>query len=90
VAAFCALSIWLLGQFAVSAQLHGTVHTDADHGGHTCAITLFSEGLENPAGGAVMAVAPALFPNGDLVTPTAWHLTETENRLPPGRGPPVR
>jgi hypothetical protein len=89
VAAFCALAVWLLGVFAASSELHGALHADADHAGHTCAITLFSEGIENPTDCAIVAVAPALFPAGDACAPQAAPLTKTEDRLPPGRGPPL-
>jgi hypothetical protein len=89
VAAFCALSVWLLGVFAVSSELHGDLHTEAGHAEHTCAITLFSETLEDPTGAADIAVAPAFFPAGATGTPWAAPLTETADRLPPGRGPPL-
>jgi hypothetical protein len=88
VAVLCALMVWLLGFFAASAQLHGSVHGDADHAVHTCAITLFSQGLEDSLGQADPVVTPALFPTGEIATVPAAPLTDTPDRLPPGRGPP--
>lgn len=89
VAAVCALMVGLLGFFAASSQLHGSVHADADHAGHTCAITLFSQGLEDSLGCADPVVTPALFPAGEIVAVTAAPVTDTPDRLPPGRGPPL-
>ena len=88
VAAVCALMVWLLGFFGASSQLHGAVHAEADHAGHTCAITLFSQGLEHSLGQADMVVTPALFPAGEIAAVPAAPLTDTPDRLPPGRGPP--
>lgn len=89
VAAVCALMVWLLGFFAASSQLHGSVHADADHAGHTCAITLFSQGLEDSLGCADLVVTPALFPAGEIAAGPVVSLTDTPDRLPPGRGPPL-
>jgi hypothetical protein len=88
VAVFCALTVWLLGVFATSAQLHGALHDDAEQATHTCAITLFSHGLEDSLGGAELVITPALFCAGETraiaIVPTA----DAHVRLPPGRGPP--
>jgi hypothetical protein len=89
VAALCALMIGLLGFFAASSQLHGSVHDDADHAGHACAITLFSQGVEGSLGQADLVVTPALFPAGEIGTVTSAPVTDTPDRLPPGRGPPL-
>ncbi|HEY0863237.1 MAG TPA: hypothetical protein VGD97_03965 [Lacunisphaera sp.] len=89
VAALCALTVWLLGLFVASSQLHVALHTDAGHAGHSCAITLFSQGLEASLGCADLVVTPALFPAGKIATlPVVW-LSDTSDRLPPGRGPPL-
>ena len=89
VAAVCALTIWLLGLFSASLQLHGSVHADAGHADHTCAITLFSQGLEDSLGCADLVVTPALFPAGEIAAVPVALLTDTPDRLPPGRGPPL-
>lgn len=89
VAGLCALTVWLLGLFAASSQLHVSVHTDAGHAGHSCAITLFSQGLEDSLGCADLVVTPALFPAGEIATLPVASLTDPSDRLPPGRGPPL-
>jgi hypothetical protein len=89
VAAVCALTVWLLGLFAASSQLHVSVHADAGHAGHSCAITLFSHGLEDSLGCADLVVTPALFPAGEIAPVAIAPLSEMSDRLPPGRGPPL-
>lgn len=89
MAVLCALTVWLLGLFAASSQLHVSLHTDAGHAGHSCAITLFSHGLEDSLGCADLVVTPALFPAGEIATVAVAPLTDTPGRLPPGRGPPL-
>lgn len=84
-----ALSVWLLGVFATSAQLHEVLHADAGETGHTCAITLFSEGLEDSQAWAEVVVAPAFFPASDIIAVVVPPLADAANRLPPGRGPPL-
>jgi len=88
VALLCALTVWLLGLFAASPLLHGSLHHDAAHAGHTCTITLFSQGLEVSLGRADLIVTPALFPTGEIATLSITRLTRESDRLPPGRGPP--
>jgi len=85
----CALTVWLLGLFVASSQLHISLHDDAAHAGHTCAITLFSQGLEDSLGHVDPVVTPALFPAGEIATVAVAPLTDTPDRLPPGRGPPL-
>jgi hypothetical protein len=89
VAAVCSLTVWLLGLFATSSQLHISLHADADDTGHTCAITLFSQGLEDSLGCADLVVTPALFRAGEIAALTVAPLIDTPDRLPPGRGPPL-
>jgi hypothetical protein len=81
--------VGLLGIFSASSNLHDSVHADADHADHSCAITLFSQGLEDSLGQADPVVTPALFPAGVIVAVTAAPVTDTPDRLPPGRGPPL-
>ncbi len=89
VAVLCAITVWLLGLFAASSQLHISLHADADHAAHTCAIILFSHGLEDSLGCVDLVVTPALFPAGEIATAAVAPLTDTPDRLPPGRGPPL-
>lgn len=88
-AAFCALTVWLLGLFVASAPLHGALHQDAGHAGHTCAITLFREGIEDAVGSAAIIVTPALSPRGATAALTAVLVADADVRLPPGCGPPL-
>lgn len=88
VAVACALSVWLLGIFSVSSQLHGAVHADAGEAGHICAITLFSNGVESAAVHAAIVVAPATFPAGEIAVAAQVPRDCPVDRLPPGRGPP--
>ncbi len=87
-ASFCALAIWLLGVLATSQQLHASVHSEADHLNHACAVTLFNHGVEAATGGACIAGAPVLFPAGRCFVQPALPVARADNRLPPGRGPP--
>ncbi len=87
--AVCALTVWLLGVLAVSQELHGTIHEDADHESHTCAVTLYREGLVDSLGHVDLVVAPALYPAGKPVPAAIAAVTEVEFRQPPGRGPPL-
>jgi hypothetical protein len=89
VAAACALAIWLLGIFSASSQLHGALHADAGEAGHACSITLFSHGVEDSTGLAVIVVAPAVFPAGEISWVAAAPRESLVDRLPPGRGPPL-
>jgi len=89
LATVCALCFWLLGLFAASSQLHVSLHADAGHAGHSCAITLFSHGLEDSLGCADLVVSPALFPAGATAPVVIASLIDTSDRLPPGRGPPL-
>lgn len=86
---FCALTVWLLGHFVVSAQLHGALHQDAGNASHICAITLFREGIEDAVGSAAIIVTPAFFPVGETVAVTSVPVSDADVRLPPGCGPPL-
>jgi hypothetical protein len=90
VAVFCALAVWMLGLLAVSPQLHAALHGEADQPDHTCAVTLFSHGVETASVGPGLIVAPALFPFGECAPPPALLVVASPDRLPPGRGPPLR
>ena len=89
VAAVCALSVWLLGLFAASSQLHGALHADAGEAGHVCAITLFNDGVENSTGFAAIIVTPAVFPAGEIAVVADTPRESPVGRFPPGRGPPL-
>jgi hypothetical protein len=89
-ALFCALAVWGLGLLAVSPELHATLHHEADHADHDCAVTLFSHGVDAGTGllpdlGAPGQTVAELIP----VTP-ALPASDAHLRLPPACGPPVR
>ena len=86
---FGALTVWLLGLLAASPELHSLLHEDAGRAGHTCAITLFREGVEDGLGAAVLVATPALFPAGETVAVMVLPVADADVRLPPGCGPPL-
>lgn len=88
LAAFCALAIWLLGLLNVSPQLHASLHHDGDQANHTCAITLFSHGVETTAVEVDLIFTPQLIFKGLTRSPLAL-LRVTTDRLPPACGPPL-
>lgn len=88
-AAFCALAVWVLGLLAANPQLHRTLHGDANHQDHSCAVTLFSHGVEQATGSSQAVCAPVLFPAGDCTVQPALPVAGGDNRFPPGRGPPL-
>jgi len=88
VALFCAVAVWALGLLAVSPQLHAALHNDANHQDHTCAVTLFSHGVEEGAGIMASVSAPELHATGSCLIQPAMPLAEVQHRLPPGCGPP--
>lgn len=79
----------MLGVLAASPELHGHLHDEAGEAGHTCAITLFSGGVDHASGGTEIAVNPALFPAGDHVAAISAPRKDAEGRLPPVCGPPL-
>ena len=89
LAALCALNIWLLGLFAASSHLHEAVHDESATAGHTCVITLFRDGVEDPLPAIVLVAAPALFPAGEIAPAPAAPASHADVRLPPGRAPPL-
>ncbi|MBI2517145.1 MAG: hypothetical protein HYV95_09540 [Opitutae bacterium] len=90
MAAFCALTVWLLGLLAGSPELHASLHRDAGLADHTCAVTLYNQGVENPAPSAVLLTIPQIVTVA-TVAPIEPQRTESpKDWLPPGRGPPGR
>ena len=45
-AILAALSIWILGLLAAAPHWHASLHSDASQQDHSCAVTLFSHGVE--------------------------------------------
>lgn len=90
LAVFCALTVWLLGILAGSAELHASLHKDAGLAEHSCGITLFGQGVENsvPPPNSVAAPSFVLVAMAHPVEPLRAALPS--DRLPPGHGPPVR
>lgn len=85
-----ALGIWILGLLAVAPQWHESLHSDAYHQDHSCAVTLFNHGVEGAALGVSAASAPILFPVGESAVQPALPVAGADDLLPPGRGPPRR
>jgi hypothetical protein len=88
-AAGCALLVWVLGLLAASPKLHSQLHADAGHAQHTCAVTIFHQGVED-TGAALPQLVVAWRVVGDAAaTPAVRILTEARGLLPPSCGPPV-
>ncbi|MCX6950423.1 MAG: hypothetical protein EBT98_01935 [Opitutaceae bacterium] len=87
LAALCALAIWLLGLLNASPQLHGSLHHDGNQADHTCAITLFSHGVEATAVQVDLTLTPQLILLGAPVSPLERSGVNPD-RLPPACGPP--
>jgi hypothetical protein len=81
--------VWLLGIFAVSSDLHGTLHHEAGSASHACAVTLFRDGVEDLLPAIILTPAPVLYPIGEAVVVVAVIAAEPDTRLPPGCGPPL-
>jgi hypothetical protein len=88
VAVFCALAVWTLGLLAASPQLHAALHHDADHQDHSCAVTLFSHGVENGTEAVLSVGAPLLLVTGSCPVAPVALVTNAPHRLPPACGPP--
>ncbi len=88
LAAMCALAVWLLGVFGSSAELHGALHSDATHAGHTCAITLFNHGVEESVAGRDLVVGPLDFSVEKQTVAAEVAIAQVNHRYPPGCGPP--
>ncbi|HVU15568.1 MAG TPA: hypothetical protein VHD32_01490 [Candidatus Didemnitutus sp.] len=80
--------VFALGILGASPDLHSLIHPDADHGNHTCAITLFHQGLDEAAPIIAAAPAPSLVEIGAAVRDGARRPDAHLDRLMPGRGPP--
>ena len=89
VAGFCALLIWMLGLLAVSPELHAAIHADADHADHSCAITLFSHGVEGTTSSIDLIVAPLALSADLPAVPEIRLAVASRYLLLPGRAPPV-
>ena len=84
----CALLVWMLGILGASPDLHALFHPDADHAGHSCAITLFQHGLEDPVAGLDGAMAPPTPVSERLAPVVAAAVASLTERLLPACGPP--
>jgi hypothetical protein len=81
--------VWLLGILAASPQLHSELHDEADHTDHVCAVTLFSQGMENPMPTATFVVEPPVLLIARLIPFEPARVESPEDWLQPGRGPPA-
>ena len=88
-AVFCALTVLALGLLAVSPQLHASLHCDAHHQDHACAVTFFSQGVEAVPGIMASVSAPESFVVGSCLGQPVTPVAEVQLRLPPGCGPPL-
>lgn len=82
--------VWLLGILAGSPELHASLHKDAGLADHSCAVTLFNQGAENPAPPAIFVAAPQLAIVATVAPVEPLRVESPEDWLPPGRGPPAR
>lgn len=95
LAAWLAVTVWALGVLAVSPDLHGALHHDADHGhgddglAHQCAVTLFAQGVDT------LETVPTLQPLADarelgcVAAPSTHAWTGPHYLHRPACGPPV-
>jgi hypothetical protein len=90
VAVLCALTVWVLGLLAVSPQLHAAMHQDAGHEEHSCAVTLFSQGVEGTNPSIDFAITPLVLLADSPVSVEACPAAAPRYWLLPGRAPPVR
>ncbi len=90
VAVFCAVVVWLLTLLSGSPQLHAALHGDAARAGHVCAVTLFSQGTENPAPLILLVATPILAVLATLAPAEPRRAESPQDWLLPGRAPPVR
>jgi hypothetical protein len=81
--------VWVLGLLAANPQLHLSLHDDAGHADHICAVTLFSHGADNPEAAAVFIVEPTIALIARLVPADPLRVESPEDWLQPGRGPPA-
>lgn len=98
----CAVAVWLLGILAYSPQLHARMHGHAEHAGdcshedgaaspgHTCAVTLFQNGVESPVWAVEVRIEP--LPGPALARPCtdAVPRPAADLRLHSGQAPPAR
>lgn len=84
----CALVVGMLSFAGASELLHDHVHEDAATPEHTCAITLFAHGVENPDAAATFVLAPeeVVVTSLRLLAVVAPPVVDRPRR--PGRDPP--
>ena len=81
------LVLWL-NALAASPSLHEHFHTDANHVGHQCAVTLFAHGQVDSPVVEVAAIVPVV-PSDVLPLTLVSVFNALVETLPPGRGPPA-
>lgn len=89
VAALCGVLVWALGLLSANPELHSSLHDDAGHTDHVCAVTLFSQGTENPTVAMDFVVAPTVTVIARLIPTDPIRVESPEDWLQPGRGPPA-
>lgn len=89
VAVLCGALVWVLSLLAASQQLHLSLHDDAGHADHVCAVTLFSHGTDNPEAATVFVAEPAITLLARVMPADPLRVESPADWLQPGRGPPA-
>jgi predicted metal-binding membrane protein len=80
--------VLLLNALAAAPVLHEHLHCEADQPAHTCAVTLFAQGMVDvPVLDVPVVVALSPLPSSPV--PVSALLSSQAVMLPPGRAPPV-
>jgi len=101
----CVLLVGMLSLAAVSPEIHAALHghSPAQDGhsdptehagtqtetGHSCAVTLFSQGIESGCAPVLVLGAPEPLFTDVIVLADQVAKAARATQLPPGRGPPV-
>jgi hypothetical protein len=80
--------VLVLNLLAASPALHQSLHHDANHAEHQCAVTLFAHGNVDSVTVDVPAAVPLTFADSSPLVKFSIFSPAIEN-LPAGRAPPV-
>jgi hypothetical protein len=87
LAVLLASLVFILGLIAVYPDAHHFIHKDSDESGHSCAVTLYSQGTTLTTAG-VFILEHQLFVVGKVLKPESLFLQTSLYYLKPERGPP--
>lgn len=92
LAAWLAVTVWALGVFGASPDLHAALHHDdgADAHAHECAVTLFAHGVETLDAAPVLHRVSDARELGRVAAPRTHAWTQPHYLHRPACGPPVR